>query len=339
MDWSLAFAVLTVFVSTAVLWVGSDLLERGSARLGTHYNLPPVVQGGIIAAAGSSFPELATVVIAALLGTFGLGVGTVVGSAVFNILVIPGLAVIISGGHIASTRTLVHKETLFYILSVVVLFLTFALAVVYNPSSGGSVGEMDRLLVSFPLLVYGLYLFLQWQDTTDYTNEPEKLDITVWKEWLLLLAGLALILVAVERLVHAVQILGEAAGTPDFLWGVTVVAAATSVPDLLVSVQAAERDRPVVSISNVIGSNIFDLLVVIPVGVLITGTATVDFGLAAPMMGVLGVATVVLFVLLRTNLVLEPWEAYVLLGVYTLFVLWLALETLAVVNLLPEASA
>jgi cation:H+ antiporter len=94
----------------------------------------------------------------------------------------------------------------------------------------------------------------------------------------------------------------------------------------------------VVSISNVIGSNIFDLLVVIPVGVLITGTATVDFGLAAPMMGVLGVATVVLFVLLRTNLVLEPWEAYVLLGVYTLFVLWLALETLAVVNLLPGAS-
>jgi len=333
------FAVLVVVLATAAIWVGSDWLEDASAKLATYYELPPVVQGGLIAATGSSFPELASVIFAALAGSFGLGVGAIVGSAIFNVLVIPALAVLVSGRELDSTRTLVHKETLFYLLAVVVLFLTFAFALIYNPVDGSLAdslsGELTRPLVLLPLAVYVLYLFLQWQDTVDYTAEPSTSRIDPLKQWAWLFGGLVVILIAVERLVHAVIVLGDAAGTSDFLWGVTIVAAATSLPDTLVSIQAADRERPVASIANVVGSNTFDLLVVIPVGILLTGAEPIDFGIAAPMMGCLVVATVLLFVTLRTSLVLTRGEALLLLGAYGLFLVWVFGEALAVVNLLP----
>ena len=335
----LVVAVVVIILATAALWVGSDWLEGASERLAIYYELPPVVQGGIIAAVGSSFPELASVVFAALAGSFGLGVGAIVGSAIFNVLVIPALAVLISGRSIDATRTLVHKETLFYLLAVLVLFLTFALALIYNPVGGsldGSLsGRLSRPLMLLPLLVYILYLFLQWQDTVDYTAPASKESINPLKQWGWLVAGLLVIVVAVERLVHAVIIIGDAAGTPDFLWGVVIVAAATSLPDTLVSVQAAGSERDVASIANVVGSNILDLLVVIPVGVLLTGAAAFDFSLAAPMMACLLFATMLLFVAMRTNLVLTPRESGVLLVVYLVFVVWVTLEALTIVTFLP----
>lgn len=341
---SIAWALGVIVVATAMIWVGSDWLEGASARLATHYNLPPVVQGGLIAAAGSSFPELASVIFAALAGSFGLGVGAIVGSAIFNVLVIPALAVIISGREIDSTRTLVHKETLFYLLAVIILFLTFALALIYNPvggsldsgADGSLAGELTRTLAVLPLVAYGLYLFLQWQDTVDYSPSPSTSQISPLKQWGWLLAGLLLILVAVERLVDAAIFLGNEAGTSDFLWGVTIVAAATSLPDTLVSVKAADKERDVASIANVVGSNTFDLLVVIPVGVMLTGTAIIDFTIAAPMMGCLVAATVLLFVTLRTDLALKRWEAYLLLLSYGGFVVWVFAEALAIVDFLPS---
>jgi cation:H+ antiporter len=332
---AIALRVGVIFVTTGAIWLGSGWLEEASSKLATHYGLPPVVQGGIVAAAGSSFPELASVVFAALAGSFGLGVGAIVGSAIFNVLVIPALAVLLSPGDLDATRTLVHKETLFYMLAIAVLFLAFAFALIYNPTDARLSGRLTRPLVLVPLAAYGLYLFLQWQDTVDYQDTSTS-EIRVLKQWGLLIAGLALILVAVERLVEAVLVLGEAAGVPDFLWGVTIVAAATSLPDALVSVQAASQRRDVASIANVVGSNTFDLLVVIPVGVLLTGTATVQFGIAAPMMGCLVAATTLLFVTLRTGLVLSTREAYLLLVAYAAFVAWIIAEATGVVTLLPE---
>ena len=335
MVWVLALSVALVVVSTVAIFIGGDWLEASSAKLAAHYDLPPVVQGGIVAAAGSSFPELASVVVAGLAGSFGLGIGAVVGSAVFNVLVIPALAALLSSGGVDATRTLVHKETLFYMLAVAVLFLTFALALVYNPTDAALTGTLTRLLVLVPLAVYGLYLFLQWQDTVERHTTVTASEQRVRRQWGLLAAGLLVTLVAVWLLVEAVLELGEASGVSEFLWGVTVVAAATSLPDAVVSVRAADKQRDVASIANVLGSNTFDLLVVIPVGVLIVGSTTIDFGVTAPMMGALVAATIALFVTLRTGLVLTGREAVGLLVAYGLFLAWVLAEAVGVVSVLP----
>jgi cation:H+ antiporter len=329
----LGYIALAV-VGTAIVWVGSGWLETSSARLSVYYQLPAIVQGAVVAAVGSSFPELSSTVLATLLhGDFDLGVSAIVGSAIFNILIIPGVAGLI-GGQLAAERDLVYKDAQFYVTSVAVLLLAFSFAVIYNPVEGQPlVGRVDRLIALVPILLYGLYLFLHQQDTIEHVAEEVPDDLRVGRQWTLLIASLALILIGVEGLVRAAIGFGEYFGTPSFLWGLTVIAAATSLPDALVSIKAAQRGEGTVSMANVLGSNIFDLLIAVPVGVLIAGAATVDFTVAAPMMGFLTLATIILFAMLRTRLRLSRTECIILLVLYGIFVGWMVLETVGITGI------
>jgi cation:H+ antiporter len=331
--------VLVIVITTGAIWVGSGWLEGSAESLSGYYGLPPVVQGSIVTAVGSSFPELATVVFSAVFAeSLELGVGAIVGSAIFNILVIPALAGITTDQDIEANRTLVYKEAQFYMLAVSVLIIVFAMAVIYYPSDEGPLtGKITRPLAVMPIALYGLYIFTQYLDTADYEADGEETEIAVLRQWGLLLAGLVVILVAVERLVHSIDVIGTEFGVPGFVMGVTIAAGATSLPDALVSVRAAREGRGVASVANVLGSNTFDLLVAIPVGVLIVGATSIDFAMALPMFGALTFVTVLLFTVLRTGLALSDAESYLLMLTYIVFVGWVVLETVSdVVNLLPN---
>jgi cation:H+ antiporter len=340
------FYVLVAIASTALVWKGSELLESSSERLAVHYQLPDIVTGAVVVAIGSSFPELSTTVLATLLhGEFELGVSAIVGSAIFNILVIPGLSGLVGDQQLQANRDLVYKEAQFYMLSVAVLLITFAMAVIYNPVASADPaaisGEVSRPLAMIPIVMYALYLFVQWQDTMDYEAEESKETIAVYKEWLMLLLGLVLIVAAVEGLVQSALAFGKLLGTPTYLWGITVIAAGTSVPDAFVSVRAAQRGNAVTSLANVLGSNIFDLLICIPVGVLIAGGAVINFSVATPMMALLTLATLVLFLAMRTQMKISRREAVFLLFLYAAFVIWISLESFNVIDTiksLPPSS-
>ena len=328
--------VLVVFAATGFIWAGSGWLESSAERLSSYYGLPAVVQGSVVVAVGSSFPELSSVVFAAISGVFDIGVGAVVGSAIFNILAIPAISTLVSDEPLETNRTLVYKEAQFYMIAVSVLVVTFSFAVIYVPVPDGPplLGRITRPLAMLPLLLYGLYLFIQWQDVNDHDGDGITDEIQVGRQWVTLIAGLAIILVAVENLVGSVESLSATYGIPELLAGVTIVAAATSLPDLLVSIRAARRGKSVTSLANVLGSNTFDLLVAIPLGVLIAGSVVIDFAAAVPMMGVLTLATVLLFAALRTELSLTRVEAYALVLSYLSFVAWIVAESLGMTNVL-----
>ncbi|WP_363466511.1 sodium:calcium antiporter [Halogeometricum borinquense] len=328
--------VAVIAVTTGLIWFGSGWLESSAEHLSAYYGLPAVVQGSVVVAVGSSFPELASVVITALGDSFGMGVGAVVGSAIFNILVIPALSGIATHEPLDVNRTIVYKEAQFYMLAVSALVITFAFAIIYFPVDGGTAldGNVTRPLALIPLLLYGLYLFIQWQDVGDHESDDAGGNVNVLREWGRLAVGLLVILVAVESLVGAVEGLNTTFGIPEFLAGVTIIAAATSLPDALVSVRAARGGKSITSLGNVLGSNTFDLLVAIPVGVLIAGSAPVSFTVAAPMMGVLTVATILLFTMLRTDLTLTDVESYSLLVAYLIFVGWVVGETIGMFGLI-----
>jgi len=201
-----------------------------------------------------------------------MGIGAIVGSAIFNILVIPALSGIATDGDPDTNRTIVYKEAQFYMIAAAAtLIITFALAVISRPVPDGPelTGQLTRPLAS--LLLYGLYLFIQWQDVSDHEAEDAPTGISVGHEWGTLAVGLLVILVAVEQLVGGVESLSQTFGIPEFLAGITIIAAATSLPDTLVSVRSAKADKGITSLGNVLGSNTFDLLVAIPIGVLIVG--------------------------------------------------------------------
>src|SRR6056297_1720071 len=177
--------VLVVLVTTGFIWIGSGLLEDSAEQLSAYYGLPAVVQGSIVVAIGSSFPELASVVFTALGETFDMGVGAIVGSAIFNILVIPALAGIAADGELDTNRTIVYKEAQFYMIAVSALVITLALAVIYVPDPDGPElsGTLTRPLALLPLLLYGLYLFIQWQDVSDHDADAPADGIAVGREW------------------------------------------------------------------------------------------------------------------------------------------------------------
>jgi cation:H+ antiporter len=118
------------------------------------------------------------------------------------------------------------------------------------------------------------------------------------------------------------------------LWGLTVVAAATSIPDTLISVRASREGRSESSISNVLGSNVFDLLVAVPLGVLIAGAVTVNFTQTVPMMAFLMLATIVMLVFMRRDMEISRPEAVWMMVLYMAFGVWMASEAFGITSLL-----
>ena len=330
------WTVLVGVVSAALVWVGGTRLEEAADRLAAHYALPPVVQGAVVVAVGSSTPELLTAVFAPLLhGEFELGVSVIVGSAIFNILVIPAAAAFSTEGPLNATPNLIYKEAQFYLLAVSVFILTLSLGVIYHPASTefGVAGNVTRGLALVPLAVYGLYVFLQYADTADHDGESVD-GVSVGRQWLALVVGFVLIAVGVEGLLRFAIGLGDALGTESFVWGLTAIAVATSLPDAVVSVTAAKRENDVTSIANVFGSNVFDLLVAVPAGILAAGETYVNFSRSVPLLSYLVLATVVLFGLMRTRFELARREAAVLLVTYAVFAVWVFAESFGAVGLL-----
>ena len=108
--------IAVIAVATGVIWIGSGWLEEAAETLSGYYGLPAVVQGSVVVAVGSSFPEFASVVVTAATGVFDMGVGALVGSAIFNVLVIPGLSGFGADGDLEASRAIVYKEAQFYMI-------------------------------------------------------------------------------------------------------------------------------------------------------------------------------------------------------------------------------
>lgn len=327
----LAVPLVLIVVAVVVIWKGSEYFERSAEQLSKHYGLPVAVHGAVVVAVGSSFPEISSVVISTVVhDEFSLGVGAIVGSAIFNLLVIPALSAF-SSEKLEATRSLVLKDAQFYVISVLVLFITFALGATYVPGGTNSAAILTPSLTILPLATYGIYLFLHQQDASDYVAEGTT-SVSPGREWAILAVALLVIAVGVEALIRAALTLGRIFDTPSFLWGITVIAAGTSLPDAFVSVRAAQNADSVTSLTNVLGSNTFNLLVAIPVGVILAGEATINFLAAIPTMGFLAFATLVFIVFLRTDLELTDVEAYGFVLLYVLFLLWMTLESTGVIE-------
>jgi len=235
---------LGLVVAVLVIWKGSESFERAAERLSKHYGLPVAVHGAIVVAVGSSLPEISSVVISTVVhGEFSLGVGAIVGSATLNLLVISALSALASE-ELEATRDIIHRDAQFYVISVLVLFVASALGATYVPGGTNEAALLTPTLALLPLATYGIYVFLHQQDASDHVA-GDALDVRPRREWALLAVALLVTAVGVEGIVCAALSLGVIFDTPNFLWGVTVIAAGTSLPDAFISVQAAQDEDSV----------------------------------------------------------------------------------------------
>ena len=328
----LGYILFIMAIATAIVWKACNYLEEACHDLALCYGFPDSVKGSTVMAISSSFPELVTIILATgIHNDFELGLATIIGSAVFNILVIPGTSVFFRSGSLEAGREVIYREAQFYLVSVLIVMVTLSFAVIYHPSSVNPLnGTLTRSLMILPLLFYALYIYIQYQEVRDHQPEEQELGSTALKSWGKLLISMVLVTIGVEMLIQVVIDLGAMFNTPSYFWGATILAAATSIPDLFVSVKAAQRQQSTASLTNAFGSNTFDLLVVLPAGVLVAGAVGFNYPRIVPMMIFLIFATVTVLVLARSGFELTNNNGKVLLLLYAGFIIWMATQYIGI---------
>lgn len=308
-------AVVAVLGGLLLLLGGGDVLVRGAAGIAERFGTPPLVIGLTVVAMGTSAPELAVTTGAALSGAGDVALGNVVGSNLFNLLVVLGLTALIGGLHV--DRVLLRLEApLLVVLTGVVLLAA---------RDGLQQWEGGVLLVGAVAFTLAL-LRRARRDTA----EPDPLAAPAGHRSLradagLVGAGLVLLTVGAQLLVRGATDIATGLGVSQVVIGLTVVAAGTSLPELATSVVAAARGQRDIAVGNVLGSNLLNLLVVLGVGVVASsGGLAVDAAILGQDLPVLLVAQLALVPLLFTHARIGRVEGLVLLsgfGAYVTFLL------------------
>jgi cation:H+ antiporter len=255
---------LGLIVATVLgLWVGARLLVDSAVRLARRVGLSELTIGLTIVAAGTSAPELVVTTDAALKGLGDIAVGNVVGSNVYNLAFILGVVSLLRV--VPVERSLVHRDGVVLLASTLLAGVVMLDLTVARPEGALLVG----LLVAYTGYLLRTGADPEGADVTAGGAGPEERALPTalterlsfpGRDAVLLVAGLAVVLVSGDLLVGAASTLARAAGVSDSIIGGTIVAAGTSTPEFAVSLVAVRRGRLGVSVGNVVGSNVFNVL-------------------------------------------------------------------------------
>ena len=249
-------------IGFVMLVKGADWFVEGASKVAEKFGIPQLVIGLTIVAIGTSLPEAAVSVSAALKGSAEITIGTVVGSNIMNVLLILGITSAIKP--IAVQRSTVRYELPFVIIvSALLMWLGY---------TDNTVGRSDGLILWGLLLVYMAYLLQIAKKDQDSPEEPsdEEKSMPVWKMILLIVAGGVMIVLGSDVAVDAATELARIFGMSERLIGLTIVAFGTSLPELVTSATAAVKGKADIAVGNIVGSNIFNILFVVGTSALIT---------------------------------------------------------------------
>ena len=288
---------------------GADILTEGASAVARRMNIPEIIIGLTIVAAGTSAPELFVSLVSALSGTPDLAVGNVVGSNTMNCMLIVGTAAMVAPMTIS--RSTVKKDIPFSVAASVLLMLI---------AFDSFLGRFDGILLLIGFAAFMAYTLRQAKNNGEEREESRSHD-PAWKNALYIVGGLLLLLVGSNVFVDHASDLAMALGVSEGVIGLTVVAGGTSLPELATSVVAARKGQSAIAIGNVIGSNVFNILLILGLTAIISpleieGITTIDMAVM-----LLSVALVWLFY--YTRFTVERWEGALLVGGYLIYLGWL----------------
>ncbi|GAB3701826.1 sodium:calcium antiporter [Halorubrum pallidum] len=335
-DQSLAVWIALGVIGFLLTWKGANVVESTTSKISDHFGVSQAVQGGLIVAAATSFPELAIIIISVLvLGDFGVGAGALIGTAVFNILVIPA-AVAVTSGDTTTTQGIVYRDAIFYMVAVLALFGVIALGVL--GTDGRDLARITPQMGVGLLVLYGVYVILLVGGKSGASDLKRTESTNVPKQVGLFAAGLVVVLVGVESMVSMTVQISDALDAPTFLISVTVLSILSSFPDLLVGVKMGKAGDKRAAIANVFGTNTFNLVAALPIGVILAGGVSIGFLTSVPLMLFLFYTTLVVVVLAATDFEITIEEGYALLAMYLLFIVWMTTEALGITTFLTEST-
>ena len=300
--------VVLIVVGVALVLFGADRLTEGASALARRMNVPEIIIGLTIVAAGTSAPELFVSLVSALKGTPDLAVGNVVGSNTMNAMLIVGCAAMVAPMTIS--RSTVKKDIPFSLGASALLIL---LAV------DSFLGRVDGIIVLLGFAAFMAYTLMQAK--TGSTDEVQAETSPVWKNIVYLVGGLLGLVLGSNLFVDSASSVAYALDISEGVVGLTVVAGGTSLPELATSVVAARKGQSAIAIGNVIGSNVFNILLILGLTATISpmeieGITTID-------MAVMLISVALVWMFSFTRYTVERWEGAVLVGGYLVYLCWL----------------
>jgi cation:H+ antiporter len=308
----LSFLVLVV--GLALVFKGADFLVNGSSSLAKRLRISEMVIGLTIVAFGTSAPELVVNVFSSLANKNELVLGNVIGSNVFNTLLILGIAGLISPLEVQ--RNSVRKEIPFSFLVTVFLFLAANDFFLFKPAVS-AISRLDGLIL---LGLFSFFLYYTFGLSKIKSDSSEEIKLyPLSKTWFFIILGFGALFLGGKLVVDHAVIIARGLHVSDKLIGLTIVSVGTSLPELATSTVAAFKKRCDLAVGNVVGSNIFNILLIMGVSAEINPipySAAFNFDLF-----VFGLGTFLLFIAMFTlkSHRLDRWEAFILLSLYIIY--------------------
>lgn len=301
-----------VFILIGVVFVikGADIMTDGAVALAQRMNIPQMVIGLTIVALGTSMPELFVSFMSAIKGTPDLAVGNVVGSNIFNTFLIVGVAAMVAP--MVILRSTVRKDIPIALVSSTLLLLMCI---------DSNISRWDAAILFFGLVAFVAFNLYVAKKNPSEENEEGRKNYSVLKSVLFIVLGLAGLVVGSNLFVDGASKIAASLGVSEAVIGLTVVAGGTSLPELATSVVAARKGQSAIAMGNVIGSNVYNILMILGITGLIQpmeikGITTIDF-----VMMLLGV--VLLWFFSYTKFKVERWEGAFLSLVFLAYMVFL----------------
>ena len=246
---------------------GADLFVDGSSSIARQFKVPGVIIGLTIVAMGTSAPELAVSTSAALSGSNEIALSNVLGSNIFNLLVVLGFCALFNT--VPVEKNILKRDfPLLIVMSIAVFLLTcfgsITKGTLFSGAFSGEVGEVSRYIGIIFMVVFVIYIVVLIQDARKNKIEEETEDpMPLLKSIGFILIGLLLIVAGGEGVVLGAKYIAAAAGMSETLIGLTIVAVGTSLPELVTSTVAAKKGEVGMAVGNAVGSSIFNLLLIL----------------------------------------------------------------------------
>jgi K+-dependent Na+/Ca+ exchanger family protein len=304
--------VLFVLIGIVLVLWGADRLTEGAVGLAERMKVSQMVIGLTVVAMGTSMPEFCVSLVSALKGTPDLAVGNIVGSNVFNSLLIVGVAAMLAPMTIL--KTTVHKDIPFAVLASGALFLLCL---------DGNIGRVDAgfLLILFVFFM-GVTLTTAKPDAGAQTEAKKPMKPLVATAWLLV--GLACLVFGSNLFVDGATTVAQAIGISDAVIGLTIVAGGTSLPELATSAVAARKGNSGIAIGNVLGSNVFNILLILGVTGVISPMTIQGIGFVD--LSVLFGSMILLWLFSFTKYTITRLEGALLSSIYIIYVGYLIVQ-------------
>ncbi|WP_373172870.1 calcium/sodium antiporter [Prevotella merdae] len=304
---SILINIVLLVMGLVVVLKGADWLTDGAVNIASRFGVSQMVIGLTIVAMGTSMPELCVSMVSALKGTPDLAVGNVVGSNTLNTLLIVGCSALVAP--IMVKRSSVRRDIPFAVLASL-LMLIFCLD-----------GGIDRLDATLLFILFAVFMFVTVKYGKNEGTEAKTTAAPLGKATLLLVVGLVCLILGSNLFVDNASFIASTLSVSDAVIGLTIVAGGTSLPELATSMVSGKKGNSDIAIGNVIGSNVFNILMIIGVT-----------GLVKPM-HIKGITSLDLIVMLasilllwffcRTTYKVKRWEGAVLAISYIAYLAWL----------------